>query len=83
MHGDGVGETNRFTDSSLDAGSHCQVFSLNSLGIGFANCVLLWVNMALIRSPTIGIRVANPKRFQQRFELFEGRILVRGEYIRE
>jgi hypothetical protein len=43
----------------LDAGE-------NGLGVGFANGVLLWIEMTLVRAPTVGIEVLDAKPSDRR-----------------
>jgi hypothetical protein len=33
--------------------------------VGFANRVLLWSDMALVRTPSIGVKAGDAKRFEQ------------------
>lgn len=45
------------------------MLALNSLSMALVYCVESRMQMALIRSPSIGIELGNPKRFQQSFQL--------------
>ncbi len=57
------------------------MLALYRLSVGFADSVLLRVEMTLIRAPTVRIEVLNGKLLKQQLELFESMVLVRSEYL--
>ena len=51
------------------------MFALNFLYVLLANGVLLWVNMPLVRPPSIRVKPRDPKRLQQCSQLQKDGIL--------
>jgi hypothetical protein len=51
VHGRRFGKTDRATHEPLDPHAQIDVLTFDLLGLGFANCVLLWSDMALVGAP--------------------------------
>ena len=61
MHCNGLGEAESLAREALDARTQRQMLAFELLRIVFANLVLPWVSVALIRAPAIGEVAINPK----------------------
>ena len=62
VHHRRFGKANCAAHEPLDPGSQVDVFALDFLRMLFANVMLRWVNVPLVRPPPISIKPCNPKR---------------------
>ena len=64
MHTFRLGETQRPTDESLDPGPQIDVFALDFLRVLLAHLMLLSIQMPLVGSPTVRVKLRDAKRLQ-------------------
>jgi len=64
VHRRRFGKTNRATHQALDPGPQLDVLARDCLRVLFANGVLLWVDVPLLRSPFIRVKPHDPKQLQ-------------------
>ena len=83
MHRYRVGETHRATHEPFDAGPHIDVLAFALLRLGFANRVLLRIEMAPVGSPPIRVTPCDAAWRSQCLQLEPSRILVSPKDIRE
>ena len=65
VHRRRFGKANRATHEPLDPGPQIDVFTLDSLRVLLANVMLRWVDIPLVRPPSIGVKPRDTKRLQQ------------------
>jgi len=75
------GKTNRATHQAFDPGPQLDVLALDCLRVLFANGVWLWVDVPLVRSPSIRVKPPDPKRLQQRLPLQKNGVLSAPEGV--
>ena len=75
VHRRRLGKANRATHETLDPGPQIDVLALDFLRMLLANVMLLWVDMPLVRSPSIGVKPRDTKRLKQGLQLQKDRIL--------
>ena len=81
VHRRRFGKTNRATHQAFDPGPQIDVLALDFLRVLFANGVLLWVDVPLVRSPSIRVKPRDPKRLQQRLQLQKNGVLSAPEDV--
>ena len=62
-------EKQMVSGQALEPRAQRQMFAFQLLGIMFPNFMTLGSQMPLVRSPAIGVKVRDPKRHEQRFQL--------------
>jgi len=77
------GKANRATDKTLDPGPQGDVFTLDFLRMLLANMMLLWVDMPLVRPPSIGVKPRDSKRLKQGLQLHKDGVLPSSKDIRQ
>ena len=82
VHGRRFGKTDRATHEPLDPHAQIDVLTFDLLGLGFANCVLLWSDMALVGAPPIGVKACDAKRFEQFLQLKQHLVFAPSKDIR-
>ena len=66
VHRRRFGKTHRATHQAFDPGPQREVLARDGLRVLFANGVWLWVDVPLVRSPSIRVNPRDPTRLQQR-----------------
>jgi len=69
------GKANGAQYKPFDPGPQVDVFALDFLRVLLAHVMLRWVDVPLVRAPSIRIKAGNTKRFQQSLELQKDGIL--------
>ena len=83
MHMFCFGETDRATHQPLDPGPQIDVLAVDFLRILLPHRVLLWVDMPLVRPPSIGVKPCDTERLSERLSFEEDCILPLAKDIRE
>jgi hypothetical protein len=81
VHRRRFGKTHRATHQALDPGPQLDVLALDCLRVLFADGVLLWVDVPLIRSPSIRVKPRDPTRLQQLLQLQKNGVLSAPEDV--
>ena len=81
VHRRRFGKTHRATHQAFDPGPPLEVLALDGLRMLFANGVLLWGDVPLVRSPSIRVKPRDPKRLQQRLPLQKNGVLSAPEDV--
>jgi PRC-barrel domain len=81
VHRRRFGKTHCATHQTLDPGPQLDVLALDGLRVLFANGVLLWVDVPLVRSPSIRVKPRDLKRLQQRLQLQKNGVLSAPEDV--
>ena len=77
------GKTNRTTYETLDSCPQIDVVTLDFLCILLPNLMLLWVNVPLVRSPSVGVKSRDPKGLQEGLQFKTDGILATSKNIRQ
>src|SRR5215831_14561599 len=78
-----LGEAQCAADEALDPGPQIDMFALNFLCVLLAYLMLLSIEMPLVGSPAVGVKLRDAKRCQQLLELQEDVVLAPSEHIRQ
>ena len=81
VHRRRFGKTHRATHQAFDPGPQIDVLALDWLRVLCANGVLRWVDVSLVRSPSIRVNPREPKRLQQRLQLQKNGVLSAPEDV--
>ena len=81
VHRRRFGKTTRATHQALDPSPPLEVLALDCLRVLVANGMLLWVDVPLVRSPSIRVKPRDPKRLQQRLQLQKNSVLSAPEDV--
>ena len=76
VHALRLGEAQRAADEPLDPGPQIDVFALDFLRVLLAHLMLLGIEMPLVGSPAVGVKLRDAKRCQQLLELQEDVVLA-------
>jgi len=77
------GKANGAPYKPFDPGPQVNMFALDFLRVLLAHLMLRWVDVPLVRAPSIGVKASNTKRFQQGLELQKDGILPSPKDIRQ
>jgi hypothetical protein len=81
VHRRRFGKTHRATHQALDPGPPRDVLALDGLRVLFADDVWLWVDVPLIRSPSIRVKPRDPKQLQQLLQRQKNGVLSAPEDV--
>src|SRR6266446_4299099 len=76
------GKTNRPAYKTFDPSPQVDVFTLDSLRVLLTHVMLRWVDIPLVRPPSIGVKPRDPKRLQQALEFEKDGILPPPKDVR-
>ena len=82
MHNNRARKTNGLPCQAFDTCPEGKMFAFDLLRLLFPYCVHAWIKMATIGPPAIGIKVYDPKRRSEFFQLQECLILACTKHIR-
>ena len=83
VHSDRFGKAHGATYKPLHLGPQIDVLAFDFLRILLPHRVLLWVDMPLVRPPSIGVKPCDTERLSERLSFEEDGILPPAKDIRE
>jgi len=82
VHLNGFREAYGFPHYALDPRAQCEVFSFQLLRPSLADSMLVRSQVAVIRTPAVGVKAANAQRCEQGFEFQQRSVLPATKNVR-